>query len=153
MTLGGTIRGGGRRAWSDGQAFFLGTCGKAVARGLPCALLQASFNDDAEPSRKERGQRGVRPRHPRRKAFGPDGVGSSSGLEPRHFLWPLRAFPLAVQTGSGLPATLLEQDTPGDDRLRRGRLVGVVASRGPGRPRKTPGKTISADSHEYALAA
>jgi hypothetical protein len=23
----------------------------------------------------------------------------------------------------------------------------------PGRPRKTPGKTISADSHEYALAA
>ncbi len=32
-------------------------------------------------------------------------------------------------------------------------LVGMVASRGPGRPRKTPGKTISADSHEYALAA
>src|SRR3954447_7716272 len=31
--------------------------------------------------------------------------------------------------------------------------VGLVASRGPGRPRKTPGKTISADSHEYALAA
>src|SRR5579884_1603355 len=29
---------------------------------------------------------------------------------------------------------------PGDDRLRRGRFVGVVASRGPGRPRKTPGK-------------
>jgi hypothetical protein len=43
--------------------------------------------------------------------------------------------------------------TPGDDRLRRGRFVGVVASRGPGRPRKTPGKTISADSHEFALAA
>src|SRR5919204_5982514 len=32
--------------------------------------------------------------------------------------------------------------TPGDDRLRRGRSVGVVASRGPGRPRKTPGKPI-----------
>ena len=42
--------------------------------------------------------------------------------------------------------------TPGDDRLRRGRSVGVVASRGPGRPRKTPGKTIRADSHEFALA-
>jgi hypothetical protein len=43
--------------------------------------------------------------------------------------------------------------TPGDDRLRRGRFAGVAASRGPGRPRKSPGKTIRADSHEYALAA
>jgi hypothetical protein len=47
----------------------------------------------------------------------------------------------------------LHTETPGDDRLRRGRLAGVVASRGPGRPRKTPGKTISADSHEYAFLA
>ena len=31
-------------------------------------------------------------------------------------------------------------------------FVWVVASRGPGRPRKTPGKTISADSHEFSLA-
>jgi hypothetical protein len=49
-------------------------------------------------------------------------------------------------------ATLEGQCIRGDDRLRRGRFVWMVASRGPGRPRKTPGKTISADSHEYALA-
>src|ERR1700691_554469 len=50
-------------------------------------------------------------------------------------------------------ATLQQVHIHGDDRLRRGWLVWMVASRGPGRPRKTPGKTISANSHEYALAA
>jgi hypothetical protein len=40
---------------------------------------------DAEPSRKERGHRGVRPRHPNWKAFGSAGAGSSSGPGPRRF--------------------------------------------------------------------
>ena len=53
-----------------------------------------TLHPDAEPSRKERGQRGVRPRHPPgegsrassgEKAFGLDPTGSSSGLDPRRF--------------------------------------------------------------------
>jgi hypothetical protein len=47
---------------------------------------------DAEPSRKERGHRGVRPRHPRWKAFGLDRAGSSSGPEPRRFRSRSEAF-------------------------------------------------------------
>jgi len=43
------------------------------------------FSPDAEPSRKERGHRGVRPCHPNWKAFGLDGAGSSSGPGPRRF--------------------------------------------------------------------
>src|ERR1039458_6006094 len=43
------------------------------------------FMPDAEPSRKERGHRGVRPCHPSWKAFGLDGAGSSSGPGPRRF--------------------------------------------------------------------
>ena len=46
-----------------------------------------------------------------------------------------------------------ETYTPGTTGFDVVGSVGVVASRGPGWPRKTPGKTISADSHEYALAA
>ena len=41
---------------------------------------------------------------------------------------------------TGRSYTLTQYITPGDDWLRRGRIVGVVASRGSGRPRKTPGK-------------
>ena len=52
---------------------------------------------------------------------------------------------------TGRSYTLTQYITPGDDWLRRGRIVGVVASRGPGRPRKTPGKQISADTHNFDL--
>jgi len=66
----------------------------------------------------------------------------------------LRPLRVVASVGEEAAAKLrVHPHTYGDDRLRRGRLVGLVASRGPGRPRKTPGKTISADSHEYALAA
>jgi hypothetical protein len=41
------------------------------------------FFPDAEPSRKERGHRGVRPRHPSRSAARRAGEGSSSGPGPR----------------------------------------------------------------------
>ena len=49
-------------------------------------------------------------------------------------------------------------ETPGDDRLRRGRFVGAVASRGTGglvKPRQTTNaknKTVAND-HYFALAA
>jgi hypothetical protein len=55
------------------------TEGLHSSQEVPMLLL------DAEPSRKERGHRGVRPCHPNWKAFGLDGAGSSSGLGPRHF--------------------------------------------------------------------
>src|SRR3954449_9689045 len=48
---------------------------------------------------------------------------------------------------------------PGDDRLRRGRFVGVVASRGTGglvKPRQTTNaktKTVAEGDHFFALAA
>jgi hypothetical protein len=48
------------------------------------------FSPDAEPSRKERGHRGVRPCHPSRSAARRAGAGSSSGLEPRLFRSPSR---------------------------------------------------------------
>ena len=41
---------------------------------------------DAEPSRKERGHRGVRPRHPSRSAARRAVEGSSSGAGPRRFV-------------------------------------------------------------------
>ena len=44
------------------------------------------------------------------------------------------------RTGGGPPGTMHRVGHPGDDRLRRGRFAGMVASRGSGRPRKTPGK-------------
>ena len=93
--------------------------------------FNAELNGDSCPSTDE-----VR----RRRAYG-------SGLQPRA--------PAGRRPGRDLTRRILvvKRKTPGDDRLRRGRFVGVVASRGPGRPRKTPGKTISADSHEFALAA
>src|SRR4029077_5905778 len=127
---------------------FFGTCGMKLSEGLQSFGEGATLNPDAEPSRKERGHRGVRPRHLNRRAFGSVGEGSSSGPGPRRFL-----FSAPVCKGGLCGATLGKQYILGDDRLRRGRLVRVVASRGPGRPRKTPGKNISADSHEYALAA
>ena len=84
------------------------------------------------------------------------------GLGPRHFRSERHTLAQAPHRGASIAERRWSPDAreqlararrgytggasiPGDDRLRRGRLVGVVASRGPGRPRKTPGKTISAD--------
>src|SRR5919108_3162042 len=69
--------------------------------------------------------------------------------------WADQFAPKAPRRAPGSRLEWVADITPGDDRLRRGRSVGVVASRGPGRPRKTPGKPIRAnsDTHEFALAA
>jgi hypothetical protein len=72
------------------KSVFFGMCGIFRAAGLQSSWGRATLNPDAEPSRKERGHRGVRPRHPNRKALGPDGKGSSSGPEPRRFCSPSR---------------------------------------------------------------
>jgi len=68
-------------------AVFFARCGVFAGEGLQSPNGRATLNPDAEPSRKERGHRGVRPRHPNRKASGLDGAGSSSGPEPRRFLF------------------------------------------------------------------
>ncbi len=66
----------------------LGGCGNSRTEGLRSARVMPMFAADAEPSRKERGQRGVRPRHPSRSAARRVGAGSSSGAEPRRFRSP-----------------------------------------------------------------
>ena len=54
---------------------FFADCGKRVVEPLHrCSRLPILLLD-AEPSRKERGRRGVRPRHPSRRAFGSVGSG------------------------------------------------------------------------------
>ena len=99
---------------------------------------------------KERGHRGARPRHPDTEGpRRPTGERVLKRNSVRVVFVPSGRLAGAEPSG---PSDRM-RSAPGDDRLRRGWLVGVVASRGPGRPRKTPGKTISADSHEYALAA
>ena len=114
-----------RRIFSeDAGSLQQGTC---IAR-----LRQMYVHSRRGLELKERGHRGVRPRH--HETGSPSGRpedGSSSGSVRVYFV--VRAVWLALRCTS---------DThPGDDRLRRGRLVWVVASRGPGRPRKSPGKT------------
>ncbi len=147
-----------RRAWHVPCTLFSEDAGSSTAPPLHRRGRLSRLDPDAEPSRKERGQRGVRPRHRnQQKAFGPE-----PGKVPQA-AWIRVAFVNARVGGPAerpaLARTKLDtlewvlQHIHGDDRLRRGRFVWMVASRGPGRPRKTPGKTISADSHEYALAA
>ncbi len=46
-----------------------GMCAMIVQRILQSPRGRATLNPDAEPSRKERGHRGVRPRHLKRRAF------------------------------------------------------------------------------------
>jgi hypothetical protein len=58
-----------------------------TSAGVALAFRHAMFRPDAEPSRKERGHRGVRPCHPNRQAFGPAGAGSSSGPEHEEAAW------------------------------------------------------------------
>ncbi len=53
--------------------------------GLKSRPAEPIFAPDAEPSRKERGHRGVRPRHPNRDVARRHGAGSSSGPGPRRF--------------------------------------------------------------------
>jgi hypothetical protein len=47
---------------------FSGGCGNLAAGGVALTSEHATLLADAEPSRKERGHRGVRPRHPNRGA-------------------------------------------------------------------------------------
>src|SRR5580700_11366333 len=128
-------------------AVFSGMCGIEHPVGL---------QSDGGPSYVEcrRGTEPQRARPLRCEAAPPARKGPRAG--PTGFLkvaWD-RVYFCLQPVGKHAPRDTLErQYTLGADRLRRGRLVAVVASRGPGRPRKTPGKNISADSHEYALAA
>ena len=53
-------------SWSRASLSFPGGCGIAPAGSCIAAGPWLGSHPDAEPSRKERGQRGVRPRHPNR---------------------------------------------------------------------------------------
>lgn len=73
----------------------------------------------------------------------------------------VRPRPLRGRTAGPVPADgryarlhwVDNQSTHGDDRLRRGRTRGRLRVEEPVGLVKKPAKTISADSHEYALAA
>ena len=54
---------------------FLHIAGTGAPRALRALPALRMLLLDAEPSRKERGHRGVRPRHPNRRAFGSVGSG------------------------------------------------------------------------------
>ena len=85
----------------------------------------------------------------------PAGAARSRPLSGRGPLFAARPRnrPDRAVSSVAIRATYTEQDIPtGTTGFDVVGFVGVVASRGPGRPRKTPRKTISADSHEYALA-
>jgi hypothetical protein len=71
---------------------------------------------DAEPSRKERGHRGVRPCHPSWSAARRTGAGSSSGPGPRRFAF---LGGLSSAQGSAMASTSLV----GPEQLKREHLA------------------------------
>ncbi len=158
---------------------FFGMCGESLAGGLHSPEGAATLNLDAEPSRKERGHRGVRPRHPRGRAFGSNrwvpqaardrvvfcpapaampSVGRRPARERSPRAGPPHEDGVPGPDGSrpdhgGCADTMARRASPGTTGFDAVGLWGWLRVEVPGRPRKTPGKTISADSHEYALAA
>jgi len=78
-----------------------GNCGKPAAGGVALASEDAMLLADAEPSRKERGHRGVRPRHP---------AGAPKASRGRFLKWPGTAS-ITFRLGDG--PTAMRGEAPG----------------------------------------
>jgi hypothetical protein len=121
------------------RAHFHRECAIFVHRPLRSEAAGSRLSEDAELRRKERGHRGVRPRHhdpPRRLRHGEEG--SSKRLAPRRFMSAAGSGSVPQRDGPARRPLVLKRDTQHD----RGRSVGLherpaldhtSEDRGPGR--------------------